>query len=83
MDDVSSLESSGKEEEGVGSMLARGRKGKVPARLESTEDAKTDDEDDFEEARDTFDESLAPPPSFGGQAKSASPVRGTKFQEEL
>lgn len=52
--------------------------------------AHNDDDDDdgdgneeFEEARDTFDETLAPPPSFGGQAKSASPVRETKFVEEL
>lgn len=41
----------------------------------------------FEEARDHFDESLAPPPAFGGQAKNSleggSPSRGTKFQEEL
>lgn len=41
------------------------------------------EDEQFEEARDHFDESLAPPPAFGGQAKSESPVRGTKFQEEL
>lgn len=44
------------------------------------------DNETFEEARDHFDESLAPPPAFGGQAKIAeggSPSRGTKFQEEL
>ena len=40
-------------------------------------------EDHFEEARDHFDESLAPPPAFAGQAKSGSPVRGTRFQEDL
>jgi len=81
VDDVSSISSSGKEEENVGSMLSRGLgfgKGKKTAR---DEDADTDDE--FEEARDNFDESLAPPPSFGGQAKSSSPVRETKFVEEL
>lgn len=43
-----------------------------------------DDEDDhFEEARDHFDEGLAPPPAFAGQAKSESPVRGTRFREEV
>jgi len=81
VDDVSSISSSGKEEEGVGSMLSRGLglgKGKKATK---EEDADTDDE--FEEARDNFDESLAPPPSFGGQAKSTSPVRETKFVEEL
>ncbi|KAK4546236.1 hypothetical protein LTR36_002373 [Oleoguttula mirabilis] len=42
-----------------------------------------DDEDQFEEARDHFDERLAPPPSFAGQKKSESPVRETKFREEV
>jgi hypothetical protein len=44
------------------------------------------DNETFEEARDHFDESLAPPPAFGGQAKIAeggSPSRGTKFSENL
>ncbi|KAF2166434.1 hypothetical protein M409DRAFT_66509 [Zasmidium cellare ATCC 36951] len=46
------------------------------------QNSNTEDEQ-FEEARDHFDETLAPPPAFAGQAKSESPVRGTKFQEEL
>ncbi|KAG9880711.1 hypothetical protein KCU98_g18538, partial [Aureobasidium melanogenum] len=41
------------------------------------------DEDEFEEARDHFDETLAPPPTFGGQPKAQSPARETKFQEEF
>lgn len=41
------------------------------------------DEEQFEEARDHFDESLAPPPAFAGQAKSESPNRATRFQEQL
>jgi hypothetical protein len=41
------------------------------------------EEDQLEEARDQFDESLAPPPAFGGQMKSQSPVRETRFQEQL
>lgn len=39
--------------------------------------------DQFEEARDTFDEGLAPQPAFGGQAKSQSPARETRFHEEV
>ena len=42
-----------------------------------------DESDQFEEARDHFDEGLAPRPSFGGQAKSASPARETRFKEEV
>ena len=42
------------------------------------------DDAEFEEARDTFDETLAPPRGFSlSKQKSASPVRETKFQEEL
>lgn len=41
------------------------------------------DEDEFEEARDHFDETLAPPPTFAGQQKTQSPARETKFQEEF
>ena len=40
-------------------------------------------EEQFEEARDTFDESLAPPAAFAGQPKSQSPVRETKFVERF
>lgn len=62
-------------------------KGKEKAR-DSTDEpqsavTKGSDEDQFEEARDQFDESLAPPPAFGGQPKSESPVRETRFQEQL
>ena len=41
------------------------------------------DDEQFEEARDTFDESLAPPPAFAGQAKTESPSRETRFHEQL
>lgn len=40
-------------------------------------------EEQFEEARDTFDESLAPPAAFAGQPKSQSPVRETRFTERF
>jgi hypothetical protein len=39
-------------------------------------------DDDFEEARDYFDNELAPPPTFP-TTKSASPVRDSKFHEEM
>lgn len=41
------------------------------------------EEEISEEARDHFDEGLAPPPAFGGQMKSSSPVRETRFKEEV
>jgi hypothetical protein len=43
------------------------------------------EEEQFEEARDHFDESLVPPSAFGGQAKNLnqSPVRETRFREEV
>ncbi|KAJ9663407.1 Eisosome assembly protein [Coniosporium apollinis] len=69
-DSISSLSSSG--DEGV----QRGRTGRRPSDLSGNED--------FEEARDTFDEKLAPPPSFGTEGRvSGSPVRDSKFQEQL
>ncbi|CAK3845167.1 Hypothetical predicted protein [Lecanosticta acicola] len=60
-------------------------KGKGPARETGNGDRQNSNTEDeqFEEARDHFDETLAPPPAFAGQAKSESPVSGTKFQEEL
>ena len=40
--------------------------------------------DEFEEARDTFDEKLAPPRTFGSTGRASdSPVRDSKFQEDL
>ena len=43
-------------------------------------------ESDLEEARDTFDERLAPPPSFGSDAaegRRGSPIRDSRFLEQL
>lgn len=65
-----------KAEFGLGSL----DKGPHPKAAVTSDD---DDEDQFEEARDHFDERLAPPPSFAGQKKSESPVRETKFREEV
>jgi hypothetical protein len=39
-------------------------------------------DEDFEEARDHFDNDLAPPPTFA-TAKPASPARDSKFHEEM
>jgi hypothetical protein len=39
-------------------------------------------DEDFEEARDHFDEELAPAPTFAA-TKSASPMRDSKFHEEM
>ncbi len=41
-----------------------------------------EDDDSFQEARDNFDEDLAPPPTFAVQ-KSISPVRAGKFTEDI
>ena len=90
LDDVSS---SGADE----GDYARGRAGRLAKKLglskgtTSREDneaglepsTSNGDDEQFEEARDTFDESLAPPPAFAGQAKSESPNRTTRFQEQL
>ncbi len=93
--DLDEVSSSGADEEDY----ARGRGGKLRKRRglakgkdaedggnverKQTDTSNEDGTEQFEEARDHFDESLAPPPAFGGQAKSESPNRATRFQEEL
>ncbi|KAK4561213.1 Eisosome assembly protein [Recurvomyces mirabilis] len=57
--------------------------GASTAEAARTNSAGETDDDQFEEARDHFDETLAPPPAFGGQMKSSSPVRSTRFHEEV
>jgi hypothetical protein len=74
--DVSSLASD--EEEFT---VARGRS---PKRVISGGTAVSGRTDDFEEARDHFDEDLAPPPAFGSdieKGRKGSPSRESKFQE--
>jgi hypothetical protein len=39
-------------------------------------------DDEFQEARDNFDEDLAPPPTFVAE-KSSSPAREAKFTEQI
>jgi hypothetical protein len=50
--------------------------------LEKKETKDTVEDDEFQEARDNFDEDLAPPPTFPA-AKSASPAREAKFTEVI
>ena len=52
------------------------------SRRESQVSAVSRDEDEFQEARDNFDEDLAPPPTFVA-GKGTSPVRAGKFTEEI
>ena len=73
--DVSFLSSDGEE-----FTAARGRS---PKRMISGATAASGRTDDFEEAKDHFDEDLAPPPAFGSddKARKGSPSRESKFQE--
>jgi hypothetical protein len=62
-----------------------GRSKRRPSPVSSVsalEESQTSQDDDFEEARDQFDNDLAPPPTFP-TTKSASPVRDSRFHEEM
>jgi hypothetical protein len=56
-----------------------------PIERTETEESKVSELSEYEEARDTFNENLAPPPSFGvdNARSAASPVRDSKFHEVL
>ncbi|KAF1360128.1 hypothetical protein EJ07DRAFT_155135 [Lizonia empirigonia] len=72
--DISSLSSDDEE-------LTRGRPRPRPTRVLSDD---TKASSDFEEARDHFDEGLAPPPTFTSEVdkgRHGSPVRDSKFHE--
>ncbi|KAL5401738.1 hypothetical protein PMIN03_011248 [Paraphaeosphaeria minitans] len=61
---------------------SRGR----PMERTATQDSNVSQLSEYEEARDTFNESLAPPPSFPTDVNarnSGSPVRDSKFHEVL
>ncbi|KAJ4344837.1 Eisosome assembly protein [Didymosphaeria variabile] len=61
---------------------ARGR----PMERNVSQESKVSELSNYEEARDTFNENLAPPPSFGtdiNARNSGSPVRDSKFHEVL
>ncbi|KAK6434562.1 Eisosome assembly protein [Oleoguttula sp. CCFEE 5521] len=94
--DVSSLSSSGLDEDDLGAgrsgRVARalkvgGGKGEETETTTGTagevEKVGSNQTEQFEEARDHFDEGLAPAPAFAGQAKSHSPARETRFREEV
>jgi hypothetical protein len=69
---VSSLESDVEEHDGDGE------------RPESRVSGITEGSVEFEEARDVFDDGLAPPPTFVTDGKkTGNPVRDTRFHEEL
>ena len=59
----------------------RGRPEKRDSEVSALSEAGPADDEEFQEARDNFDEDLAPPPTFS--AKGNSPVRSAKFTEEL
>lgn len=78
-DSISSLSS---DEEEEGEDHGRGDRGRQISRVSAISG-----NEEFEEARDAFDERLAPPPSFSVEGnkslKSGSPVREARFHEEL
>jgi len=61
------------------SIFQRGRPARRASDVSSVSSLSQDDE--FQEARDNFDEGLAPPPTFA--VKPASPVRDSKFHEVM
>ncbi|TVY65751.1 hypothetical protein LSUE1_G006315 [Lachnellula suecica] len=58
------------------------RVGRAARRRDSDVSAASENGEEFQEARDEFDEDLAPPPTFVA-GKSSSPARETKFTEEI
>ncbi|KAK5164088.1 Eisosome assembly protein [Saxophila tyrrhenica] len=88
LDDVSS---SGAEEEdfsrGRGgervTALGRGMATTAGAGTGAPVEQTTSNEEQFEEARDHFDESLAPPPAFAAQGKSEGSPARSRFSEDL
>ena len=61
------------------SIIQRGRPTRRASDVSTASSLSRDDE--FQEARDNFDEGLAPPPTFA--VKPASPVRDSKFHEVM
>jgi hypothetical protein len=87
---VSSLSESGEEDSGKKRKPQRGRLGFKSRLLRKTNNKRADDTDDneeFEETRDTFEEKLAPPPKLPAASltskASGSPVRDSRFSENL
>lgn len=67
----------------VSSLSSHGETGRGRSGLRRADTVSSQGEE-FEEARDHFDEKLAPPPTFGSAGRvSDSPVRDSRFQEDL
>ncbi|KAL1595924.1 Eisosome assembly protein [Paraconiothyrium brasiliense] len=69
----------------VSSISADSDRGR-PMERTATQESKVSALSEYEEARDTFNENLAPPPSFGtdiNARNSGSPARDSKFHEVL
>lgn len=67
----------------VSSLSSHGETGRGRSDLRRADTVSSQGEE-FEEARDHFDEKLAPPPTFGTVGRvSDSPVRDSRFQEDL
>ena len=60
----------------------RGRGKRRDSEVSALSEPAEDVDDEFQEARDNFDEDLAPPPTFVAE-KSSSPAREAKFTEQI
>ncbi|OAG00670.1 uncharacterized protein CC84DRAFT_1168728 [Paraphaeosphaeria sporulosa] len=75
----------GRRHSDISSLSADSSRGR-PIERTATQESKVSQLSEYEEARDTFNENLAPPPSFPTDVNarnSGSPVRDSKFREVL
>lgn len=79
---TASLGQKAKEETPTTAPEAEEARGRLSKRRDSEVSALSADPEEFQEARDEFDEDLAPPPTFVA-GKSSSPARETKFTEAI
>ncbi|KAH7409074.1 hypothetical protein BKA64DRAFT_639389 [Cadophora sp. MPI-SDFR-AT-0126] len=61
---------------------AAGDRGRPVSKISTVSSMGREDDEEFQEARDNFDEDLAPPPTFPAE-KSTSPARTAKFTENI
>ena len=78
---ISSLSSSDDEQEERGRSATR--LDRVASQVMEIKDSESDGEGDFEEARDRFDGELAPPSNILSKKHAESPVRDSKFVENI
>ena len=57
-------------------------RGRPVSKISTVSSMGREDDEEFQEARDNFDEDLAPPPTFPAE-KSTSPARTAKFTENI